>query len=444
MINGEYLLIKPSFLLDYAKNRFACQKAGDSHDYKSFLSDRFDEAFRLSQDIYSFDGTNATIRIFGPLSVKGPDAWDIYSGLGGCSYNNIIESAIRAAHDVDADMGEVFVDMNTAGGTVDGCDSAFQALWQLSLTHKITFRNHGMICSAGVWLSSAGHKVEAVTPAAIHGSIGVVLNTFDFSGMLEEFGVEEIVITNFESPDKVPDLKTEKGKEIVREELDDLYNVFVGRVLQGRNRDGQKVTGAIINNMKGRVAIAAKAVNLGLVDAINEKAEPLAAGVNDVDIPEVRSDIDQGILKIEKKDEKENEFNREGSMKLAELFGKYPDAEKEHQVALASAKEEGASAVREVAKTATVFLMSPDYPAAVKDLAAKTITGEIDAIALTSAVSAFDAVKEQAASASAQQEPVVETPADGAVITSGGDGKVVDQQSYDDNVSALKKFQGIK
>ncbi len=131
-------------------------------------------------------------------------------------------------------------------------------------------------------------------------------------------------------------------------------------------------------------------------------------------------------------------------MKLADLFGKNPDAKKEHEEALASAREEGASSVREVAKTAITFLTSPDYPAAVKDLAAKTIAGEVDAIALTSAVSAFDAVKEQAASASAQQEPVVETPADGAVITSGGDGKVVDQQSYDDNVSALKRAQGIK
>lgn len=435
MINGEYLLIKPSFLLDYAKNRFACKKASDSTDYKSFMSDRFDEAFRLSQDIYNFDGANATIRIFGPLSVEGPDAWDIFCGMGGCSYNNIIESAIRAAHDVDPDVGEIFVDMNTAGGTVDGCDSAFQALWQLSLTHKITFRNHGMICSAGMWLASAGHKIEATTPAAIQGSIGVVLNTFDFSGMLEEFGVEEIVITNFESPDKVPDLKTEKGKEIVREELDDLYNVFVGRVLQGRNRDGQKITAAIINNMKGRVVIASKAVNMGLLDAINEKAEPLANAVNDV----LASKTSTKIEKENKEESKEEE-----NMKLADLFGKNPDAKKEHEEALASAREEGASSVREIAKTAITFLTSPDYPTAVKDLAAKTIAGEIDAIALTSAVSAFDAVKEQAASASAQQEPVVETPADGAVITSGSDGKVVDQQSYDDNVSALKRAQGIK
>ena len=63
---------------------------------------------------------------------------------------------------------------------------------------------------------------------------------------------------------------------------------------------------------------------------------------------------------------------------------------------------------------------------------------------MTAAVSAFDTTKEKVASVSAASESVVETPADGTVVTSDASGKVVDQQSYDDNVSALKNAQGIK
>ena len=543
MINGEYLLIKSSFLVEYAKHRLACKKNAESTDYKNFLANRFSEALELSNNIYNFDGQNATIKIFGPLSVEGPDAWDVFHGMGGCSYNNIMESAIRAAHDVDSNIGEVFIDMNTPGGTVDGCDAAFQALWQLSLTHRITVRNHGLICSAGMWLAAASHTIEAATPAALQGSIGVVLNTYDFSGMLEEFGIEEIVITNFESPDKVPDLSTEKGKEIVREELDDLYDVFVGRVLQGRNRNGQKITKAIINNMKGRVAIASKAVNLGLSDSINEKASSSSSTIGDLlagktstfrdypivdiewdgdaaegrwreftgsqegpssdypdgffwyddeqaelfgsyklnfvdivdgkpvairngifaangsmqgardgvdipdeDRPEVQAHIDRYLAKIEKEDEEnEEESKREGvKMKLSDLLAKDPEAKKEHQDALAAAKTEGVEVVRADAKIAMPILTSAEYPAAIKEVAAKVVTGEVGVIALTSAVSAFDAVKEQKASTSAAAEPVVETPADDTVMTTAASGKVVDQQSYDDNVSVLKRAQGIK
>ena len=333
--------------------------------------------------------------------------------------------------------------MNTPGGTVDGCDKAFQALWVLSLTHKVTILNHGLICSAGMWLAAAGHRIEASTPAALQGSIGVVVHTYDFSGMMEEFGVKEIVITNFESPDKVPDLSTEKGQEIVIEELNDIYDVFSGRVLQGRNRSGQKITQAIINNLKGRVVIASKAVTLGLSDGINEKASVVSGSASNSDNHEAQSHIETEKIITKKQNEKESK--REGKkMKLSDLLDEHPEAKKEHQDALSAAKAEGVESVRAAAKTAMPILTSADYPAAIKDVAAKVVVGEVDGIALTSAVAAFDAVKEKGASVSAQGETVIETPADGTVITSTSGGKVVDQQSYEDNVSVLKKAQGIK
>lgn len=445
MLKGEYLLIKKSFLVEYAKHRIACRKSSESADYKDFLANRFNSALETSANIYDFDGVNANIEIAGPLSPEGPDAWDLFDGIGGCSYNNIVKAAEKAARDVDPVTGEVFIDMNTPGGTVDGCDKAFQALWVLSLTHKITVRNHGLICSAGMWLAAAGHSIVATTPAALQGSIGVVIHTFDFSGMLEEFGIKEIVITNFESPDKVPDLSTEKGQEIIIEELNDIFGVFSGRVLQGRNRTSKKITQAIINNLKGRVVIASKAVSLGLADAIVEKADSSKGStlLSNNDKTVTQSIFAPKIIITKKHNEKESK--REGKkMKLSDLLDEHPEVKKEYQDALSATRAEGVESVRTAAKTAMPILTSADYPAAIKEVAAKVVIGEVDVIALTSAVSAFDAVKEQVASAAAQKEPVIETPADSAVIASGGDGKVVDQQSYQDNVSALKKAQGIK
>ena len=40
MINGQYLLIKSSFLVEYAKHRLACKKSAESTDYKDFLANR--------------------------------------------------------------------------------------------------------------------------------------------------------------------------------------------------------------------------------------------------------------------------------------------------------------------------------------------------------------------------------------------------------------------
>lgn len=285
MLNGEYLIVKPGYLREYATKRFNAQKNLDSAEYQDFSANRFEQAVENSRNIYGFDGVNATIKIEGPLSVDGPDIFDMFCGMGGCSYLNISDSLSRAAADVNPEQGKVFIKMNTPGGTVDGCDATFQAMWKLSQTHEVIVENMGLIASAGQWLSSAAHKVIAKTPVALSGSIGVVLNTYDFTGMLENIGIEEIIITNFESPDKIPDLKTEKGKDVVREELDAIYSVFRQRVLQGRDRALGKGVMSVedVNAMTGRVFIAEKSLELGLLDCLEDSSSVVSdSGANRV------------------------------------------------------------------------------------------------------------------------------------------------------------------
>lgn len=288
MLKGEYLLIKSGYLKEYAAMRVSVEKSLDSAAYKDFVANRFEDALARSRDILRFENGNAVITISGPLSVEGPDICDLYCGMGGCSYLSIQEAVERAGREVDAlNGGKVILRMNTPGGTVDGCDETFQALWALSQTHTIEVHNMGLIASAGQWLAAAAHKIIAKTPVAMQGSIGVVLNTFDFSGYFESFGIKQIIITNYDSPDKIPDLKTEKGKEIIVEELNAIHEVFVSRVLQGRNRAGgkDKLSRAAINELKGRVVVAAKAVEVGLADAIedgNGVSKSMGGGVNNI------------------------------------------------------------------------------------------------------------------------------------------------------------------
>ena len=282
MLKGEYLLIKSGFLKEYAARRFNVQKSIDSPAYKDFAANRFEQAIQKSRNILSFESGNAIVDISGPLSIDGPDICDLFCGIGGCSYLSIQDSISQIQNDLDPTKGKAILRMNTPGGAVDGCDATFQAIWQLSQTHDVEVHNMGLIASAGEWLASAAHRIVAKTPVAMQGSIGVVLNTFDFTGMMESYGIEEIVITNFESPDKIPDLKTDKGKEIVIEELNAIHDVFVGRVLQGRQRAAAAGAKAIsrdeINGLKGRVLVAQKAVEVGLTDVIEDASRADSKG----------------------------------------------------------------------------------------------------------------------------------------------------------------------
>jgi len=448
MLKGEYLLIKSGFLKEYASHRLYAQKNIDSDEYRDFSANRFEKAVENSNNIYSFDGINATIRIEGPLSVEGPDIFDLYCGIGGCSYLNIDDSLSKAAFDVDPEKGEVFIKMNTPGGTVDGCDATFQAIWSLSLTHNVIVENMGLIASAGVWLSSAAHKIITKTPVALTGSIGVVVNTYDFTGMLEDMGIEQIIITNFESPDKIPDLKTEKGKGVLREELDAIYNVFRQRVLQGRDRALGKGVMSIedVNAMTGRVFITEKSIELGLLDNLEDSSSVDSKG-------DTKSIVSKTIISDENKSkiDKENQRNeiknnKEGkNMKLSQFLAENPEAKAEHDASLAAEREKGAESVRAVITAAAPFIESDSYPAAIKTLALKTIKGDTDAIALVAAVAAVDAAKEGSASLTAKGEvkKQPETPPGAQTDHENKKGKVETVEDYGASVNNLRKLQGM-
>lgn len=446
MLKGEYLLIKSGFLKEYASNRLYAQRNINSDEYRDFSANRFEKAIEDSRNIYNFDGINATITVEGPLSVEGPDIFDLYCGIGGCSYDNIIESISRAAFDVDPDKGKIFLKMNTPGGTVDGCDATFQALWSLGRTHEIIAENMGLIASAGQWLVSAANKIITRTPVSLQGSIGVVVNTYDFTGMLEDMGIEQIIITNFESPDKIPDLKTEKGKGILREELDAIYNVFRQRVIQGCDRrlGKGKISIEDINAMTGRVFIAEKSIELGLLDVLEDSSSVDSSGGAKV-VASKALLTDENKLKIEKENE-ENENNKEGkNMNLSQFLKENPDAKAEHDDSLAAEREKGAESVRAVITAAAPFIESDSYPAAIKTLALKTIKGDTDAVALIAAVAAVDAAKEDATSTTAQTETGAqkETPPTAQTDHEDKKGKVETIEDYGASVNNLRRLQGM-
>ena len=448
MLKGEYLLIKSGYLREYASHRLYAQKNIDSDEYRDFSANRFEKAVENSNNIYSFDGINATIRIEGPLSVEGPDIFDLFCGIGGCSYLNIDASLSRAAVDVDPERGEVFIKMNTPGGAVDGCDATFQAMWGLSLTHNIIVENMGLIASAGVWLSSAAHKIITKTPVALTGSIGVVFNTYDFTGMLEDMGIEQIIITNFESPDKIPDLKTEKGKGVLREELDAIYNVFRQRVLQGRDRALGKGVMSIedVNAMTGRVFIAEKSIELGLLDSLEDSSS--------VDSKDEKNSVaakaalsDENKAKIDKENQRNEIKNNkeEKDMKLSQFLAENPEAKAEHEASLAAEREKGAESVRAVITAAAPFIESDSYPASIKTLALKTIKGDTDAVALVAAVAAVDAAKESSVSATVKTEvkEQPEIPPTAQTDHENKKGKVETVEDYGASVNNLRQLQGM-
>ena len=267
MLTDKFLLLSSSFASKYFEKVEHFTNPANAGRIDDFFKEHFESKIAATKDIYSFDGTDAHIRISGPMSPEGPDLYDVFYGFGGVSYQDILTSIDKAKQDINPYKGKLYLHTDTPGGTVNMVDDVYQPL--MICAFETVMLNKNLVASAGVWLGSACTRIVATTPAAFTGSIGVVVSCFDMTGFLERLSLKKDIIINHEASEKIPDISTDEGKKVIQEELGAIYSVFKERVVAGR--DG-KISAAMIDDLKGSVKIAADALNIGLIDAVDEVA----------------------------------------------------------------------------------------------------------------------------------------------------------------------------
>ncbi|MCK4814358.1 S49 family peptidase, partial [bacterium] len=168
-------------------------------------------------------------------------------------------------------------DINSPGGYVDGLMPAVDAL--RSAEKPTTAYISGMAASAAYWLASQTDEIILASPAARVGSIGVAVEIYDFTKALEMEGIEKIILTSTDAPLKRPDVTTEEGQELVVDSLDDMHNIFVQYVAEGRGIDAGEVTDKY---GRGGMLIAENALAVGMVDSIEKVPARRAETILDV------------------------------------------------------------------------------------------------------------------------------------------------------------------
>ena len=400
MNRSEYMAIKPQFLSKYVKKYDAIlenppKNAGFADDMAKYNQEVIDEQF---PHVLQINGDIAIINLYGPMSEDGPDWIDLYLGYNGVAYKNLI----RASEEIlknDA-IKQVIVNSNTPGGNIDGLDAAYQSLAYLSEKRTVTAINRGMIASAGVWYTSTAHKIIASTPSAMIGSIGIVIDTFDYTGYYNSFGVEQITITNTDSPNKRPDIATDAGQKIYIKELDSLFKVFVSRVTSGR-----AIGADAVKNLKGEMIIAEDAVKIGLMDGIEgievsttEKTGSTTAQTAEIKTKELtmEADVKEALDKIT--------ASVSAVATQVEKMGKSTETEKPETKTELSAES----------KTFALNIITGNaYPATVTAEAGKVLAGDSEISTLKAMTAAIDAVKEQGAGKTAAAGENPETVPDG-------------------------------
>jgi protease-4 len=189
-----------------------------------------------------------------------------------------VRRALRAA-EREPSIKAVLVDINSPGGGVTDSDE----IWRLIREFKSEHAGTAVVALMGDMAASGGYYVAAACdliiarPTTITGSIGVIINGYNYGEALHKLGIDTYSIMSDETPYKdmlsptrpMTAVERAKLKAIVQE----MYERFVDIVDRGRPElSAEQVRAAAT----GEVYSARRAKELGLVDHIESIADTYA------------------------------------------------------------------------------------------------------------------------------------------------------------------------
>jgi protease-4 len=167
----------------------------------------------------------------------------------------------------------VVVAIDSPGGSVAGGEALHAELRRLAQRKPVVAVMGGTAASAGYMVALPAARVFA-REATVTGSIGVILQSFDVSELLDRLGVRAESLASGRFKDQPSPFRplSEEGRAELQRVVRDLHEQFIAMVAEGRAMPPERVRALA----DGRVFTGREAVGLGLVDAIGGEREARA------------------------------------------------------------------------------------------------------------------------------------------------------------------------
>ncbi len=172
----------------------------------------------------------------------------------------------------DEGVHALIVRIDSPGGTVVGGESLYHQLKDIGDKKPVVAVMGSMATSAG-YMTALGTDHLIAREGSLTGSIGVLLQTADMTGLLEKIGVKPETIKSGPlkaQPNPMEPFSPE-AREATKEVVMDMYAMFIGMVARNRNMANEQVK----DLADGRVFTGRQALANGLIDAIGSEAEAI-------------------------------------------------------------------------------------------------------------------------------------------------------------------------
>jgi len=179
---------------------------------------------------------------------------------------------LKALSEIAADdsVKALIVRIDSPGGTVVGGESLYHYLRRVGESKPVVTVFGGMGTSAA-YMAALGTDHIVARDGTITGSIGVILQTTNLTGLLDKLGVEPIAVksTPLKAQPNPLEPFSPAAREAIQGVISELYSMFVALVEERRDLTPDQLARAT----DGRVFSGRQALDNGLVDAIGGEPE---------------------------------------------------------------------------------------------------------------------------------------------------------------------------
>ncbi len=173
----------------------------------------------------------------------------------------------------DQHIKALIVHIDSPGGTVVGGENLYLALRRVAEKKPVVAVMAELATSAG-YMVALGTDHLVARQGTVTGSVGVLMQTAEFTGLLEKLGITADTIKS--SPLKATPNPLEKltpqGRAAAEDVVQDMYAMFVDMVAERRGMDRERT----LKLADGRVYTGRQAIANGLIDEIGGEREARA------------------------------------------------------------------------------------------------------------------------------------------------------------------------
>lgn len=170
----------------------------------------------------------------------------------------------------DSSVKALIVRIDSPGGTVVGGEALYRRLFELGKTVPVVAVMGEVATSAAYMTALAGERIFA-REGTLTGSIGVIMQTADVTGLLDKLGIqpESIKSAPLKAQPNPLEPFTPQARAAIEAVIADIYQMFVGMVEERRAMSHD----AVMEVADGRVFTGRQAIANGLIDAIGGESE---------------------------------------------------------------------------------------------------------------------------------------------------------------------------